>query len=312
MECSKAQDLLSEYIDNMLDEDINREIEEHLSVCSRCKQEFELLDDIIKNCHKFGEENLPRDFNRELHDKLLAESHNIKGKGSAVPWIRRYSSVAAALLILVVSFSLIAGTGLLNRGLRKDADSATKNDLVADSAARSPASRESAPALDQKVAMDNGAGQQSVIKPSAAQFNTMDKTIGTTGVGMLQNTLVIKITEDEYKKYYQGIINSIEGLRGDLLKNSIDQFTMPNEELDPFLRKLNDEYNINNVVLETTDLLEDYNNLQSEIAALESKQKEVLADGNSADLNEQLAKKRVQLEKLSDRTNYIYVVINRI
>lgn len=97
MNCADIQEKISLYIDNILDAQEKQLVEEHLSECKNCAQEYEMLKANIEALNSMQQVELPEGFRDELHSKLVAEQKKRK-----VNW-RSYTVIAAAVLIMVVS-----------------------------------------------------------------------------------------------------------------------------------------------------------------------------------------------------------------
>ena len=48
MECSKVKELLSEYLDGMLDEEAGARVQAHLSECADCRDEHASLKALVR------------------------------------------------------------------------------------------------------------------------------------------------------------------------------------------------------------------------------------------------------------------------
>lgn len=104
MKCEKIQELLSEYIDNEINEITKKEIATHLEKCPKCQSEYVELKNIINLCGEMENIDLPENFETQLHTKLLEcnkEKTNTTLKFAN--YIRIFSSVAAVLVLLFVS-----------------------------------------------------------------------------------------------------------------------------------------------------------------------------------------------------------------
>lgn len=98
MNCTDIQENISLYIDDLLDARDKQLVEEHLSECKNCAQEYEMLQANIEALKSIPQVELPEGFKDKLHSKLVAEQKKSKMKS----W-RSYSVIAAAVLIMVVS-----------------------------------------------------------------------------------------------------------------------------------------------------------------------------------------------------------------
>ena len=74
MKCSEIRELLSLYIDNMLEESLIDEVAAHIAACPECKSEYEELIAMTRMLKELPETKLPSDFDRRLHEALSAQT----------------------------------------------------------------------------------------------------------------------------------------------------------------------------------------------------------------------------------------------
>ena len=112
MKCIEIRDLLSLYIDNMLDENQVQEVEEHLSSCDACKKEYNELKEISELLGQAEMIPVPDEFSfrlkkaiKEEKQKMIDEGLIVKQPKKKSQW-RIITSIAAVFAICVVSYSL--------------------------------------------------------------------------------------------------------------------------------------------------------------------------------------------------------------
>lgn len=308
MDCIKVQELLSQYVDNMLDDNLNKEIEMHISACSECREEYELLMNIIDGCKKFDEEDLPQGFDKELHERLVLESSKAPNQRYTL-FFRKYGTAAAALLVLAVSIGFIFNSGILNSS-RNSTGTPVKQELssLAGKAegAQSPAPQMAGAAPKVAVGQQYDAGSKALTaEDSAGRANY------SMNSGMVSTLVTVNITSDEYAKKYQDIVVSIEGLEGYLKEKTPEIYMIPVKNTDTLIKKLKEDYNIVDISVSTADLSSEYNNLQTEIANLENSEKDQTSGGNNSDTLKLLEDKNAEFKALEDKVNYTYIQINR-
>ncbi|MEA5083732.1 MAG: DUF4349 domain-containing protein [Lachnospiraceae bacterium] len=107
MDCDKAFEMMSLYIDEELNKEEQEKLFEHINDCDYCKEEFDLLKDLVGKLKKEEFLPLPEGYHEELMAKvndskiqnLSFWKSNIKNK----PNWKKYGSIAAAgLLVFVV------------------------------------------------------------------------------------------------------------------------------------------------------------------------------------------------------------------
>jgi len=109
--CNEINELMSLYIDNLLDDSTRAEFEEHINTCASCREELDGLKKVIELCRNVDEVELPEGFREELHQKLVAEKEKLyKSKGTNLlgKYIRICSTIAACLLISFFAGRFIA------------------------------------------------------------------------------------------------------------------------------------------------------------------------------------------------------------
>ncbi|UCF82840.1 MAG: zf-HC2 domain-containing protein [Desulfobacteraceae bacterium] len=70
MECAKAKDLFSEYIDGTLDAQTKANINEHLLTCPLCKDELLSMKELVKELRSLESLKASDDFLEKLHERL--------------------------------------------------------------------------------------------------------------------------------------------------------------------------------------------------------------------------------------------------
>ncbi len=74
MECIKVKELLSEYIDNVLDEQLKKSVEEHLLTCNSCAEELASLKTYLEKISSLEKIEAPVNFIESLNEKLENEN----------------------------------------------------------------------------------------------------------------------------------------------------------------------------------------------------------------------------------------------
>ncbi len=102
--CEHIIELISLYIDGELSDAEKHQFEEHINSCIKCKEEFDCQMEIINLCKNIEDVELPEDFNKQLHQKLVKEK---QGKGPLFwmnsKYIKLASSIAAAFILIFVT-----------------------------------------------------------------------------------------------------------------------------------------------------------------------------------------------------------------
>jgi anti-sigma factor RsiW len=69
-ECKKDFERLSEYLDGELDEEVCREIEQHLRHCPECRECVDTMKKTIQLCKAVATEEIPADARERLRSML--------------------------------------------------------------------------------------------------------------------------------------------------------------------------------------------------------------------------------------------------
>jgi hypothetical protein len=105
--CEEYKKLIPFYVDNEIEDDDRLRIEEHMKNCRNCLEEKDELMKIVELCRGIGDEELPENFNEQLHEKLLLASADIKKKVGLLAIRGKYIGVlsaAAASILMIVFF----------------------------------------------------------------------------------------------------------------------------------------------------------------------------------------------------------------
>ena len=113
MKCSEIRELLSLYIDNMLEESLIDEVAAHIAACPECKSEYEELIAMTRMLKELPETKLPSDFDRRLHEALSAQTPEAAAeneyqvvKVSKKKWRRKISSICAIFVVGIFVFAM--------------------------------------------------------------------------------------------------------------------------------------------------------------------------------------------------------------
>lgn len=116
MDCEKAFEMMSLYLDGQLNREEQGQLFEHMKNCNYCKQEFEFLKNLVDTMKDEAFLPLPEGYHEDLMAKInknKVERVDFSGteKNKKRKW-KKYGSIAAAGL-LVVLVGAGAGRGLL-------------------------------------------------------------------------------------------------------------------------------------------------------------------------------------------------------
>jgi len=112
MKCNEIRELLSLYIDQMLDESQVKEVEEHLSACDACRNEYNELKEMLDLLGHAEMIPVPDAFQFRLKKALKEEKQSMLASGMIGKPLKKKSqwriltSVAAVFAVGVLSFGL--------------------------------------------------------------------------------------------------------------------------------------------------------------------------------------------------------------
>lgn len=157
MDCNRSNELISLSLDDMLTDQEQIELNEHLESCDQCKEDYTLYQSIQEGLGEIEEVELPVGFHEELMGRIEKTSVDPVQEDKVTPlWQRlnrRYINVAAAF-VLVVVFALI-GFDALEEG-RNSSDMAMPEMAVEKAAVM----EDSTLAGEPKMASDNQVEQE--------------------------------------------------------------------------------------------------------------------------------------------------------
>ncbi len=117
MQCSETRELLSAYIDGVLDTNENSAVREHLRICSECSRNLADLQETIRLLRSLGEVTPPESFRQELRARLEREPlpagriKNLIWTQKARYWLSGPGKYLAASVVII---GLGVSTGLYN------------------------------------------------------------------------------------------------------------------------------------------------------------------------------------------------------
>ena len=78
MKCAEVKKYLSDYIDNSLNTDMKKRIEEHLRTCAVCSEALASLKSCLKRVSHLKEVDVPEDFLKKVHERIEQGSRSKK------------------------------------------------------------------------------------------------------------------------------------------------------------------------------------------------------------------------------------------
>lgn len=125
MLCHDICEMLSPYIDGMLDPSRIALVEEHIAACPKCRQEYDDLTAAVEMVRELPEVNPPSDFSAKLYQQIMTLPPPVAGKGAETGlkrqpvwriWLQK--GAVAAVLLFAVGITALLGNDFINPKLR--------------------------------------------------------------------------------------------------------------------------------------------------------------------------------------------------
>ncbi len=304
MNCTDISELISLYIDDLLDEDHVKMFRKHIKECEACRQDFEELLNIKNMCNELPMVELPTDFEASLHEKLVrAKENNIimmdttkdeigKKKHNWKNW-KLYASVAA-LFIVVILTNPLNQMKIERNQMKENADWGMSKSLKAPEAPemkvgttadnRGYSSEESLQLQDESSFTENSAADQSYgkVRMEDIQTEAGRKVIKSGYIDLSVDKYDEKFSEitrlaadsggfvensnTQYKQYYEG--NPEESLKqGSVL------IRIPENHFNGVLDQIKSLGIVTNISINGQDITKEYRNTVDEIENLKVQEK---------------------------------------
>lgn len=245
MNCNDVRDNISLYIDDELNEEEKKLMEEHLKKCAECSKELEEYKKIIQMLCELPDEEPPVGYCKRLHEKLLntklqekeetvisrvVEMPN-KTKNNRFKWIK-YGGLAASLALILLVY------GLNNNSLmNKSSDEMSYG--RAESPAEAPMEPQTAPMPSSE---ENGGGTEygvaGIEKDKLEDLKSVDKGI-LSEIGLMaaeqREMKIIKtgslyVQTKDFDKFLDETTLKIESLGGFIENNSTEVYQVYDDE----------------------------------------------------------------------------------
>ncbi|EGD50659.1 putative transmembrane anti-sigma factor [Thermoanaerobacter ethanolicus JW 200] len=102
MDCKKALQLIPRYIDGELDVAQKEELEKHIESCESCRKEYQLEKNIIESLKNMPPLELPEDFNKKIHEKLVYQKNILEKKKERLKKTLTVAVIAASFILMTV------------------------------------------------------------------------------------------------------------------------------------------------------------------------------------------------------------------
>lgn len=325
--CEEIRELMSLYLDDMLDENTIKDIKKHIESCEECRVELNTLRKIINIVRTIEEEDLPVDYSSNLHEKLLEEKRRIDLEKRKKAWYKNwriYSAVAAAFLIVVLFKANIFG-------LTQDFYVGNTRMESADTAA--PVEDK----LQTEAQLEKSTNQKELKKDEEPKMGIMSEDLETIEEGNNESTYDLKVTRESHdQKMDRSLQDNGSSARTNEIKshkvivkcnpNKLDRVLLelennPNltyvldyylnnqiviidllkSDYEKFIGFLNDIDAVNDISVNMKDMSNQYEEYLLEYEKLRDKASKLESNGNLSELD----KVKEEIDKLENKINTI-------
>jgi len=213
MECDKIVELLPLYIDGGLEDEQMKAVEQHLAICSRCREEYERLKKVLTICSELDVPEPPSDYRNRVMNAIEREKKRQKHKMA-------FGIVATAVAAMLLLFIGVSSLG--NKASVSDMASQSQNINLntasykgeVEGVASSSSTGASMENQDQETASDQTTASQAPASGEAASDQT--KTDDSALYSSAAST-----ASEQQRKIIKSAYISIETERFDNTINSI-------------------------------------------------------------------------------------------
>jgi hypothetical protein len=315
MNCKEIQDNLSAYIDKALPEKEMVLIEEHLSRCPECLEEYEALKDTINMISSLEEIIPPASFRRELRQKLekvAQKQEKPSAQGLIHTWLSKLRAVglmpvAVALILMLAIVPFMDDNIKMGAPQAKEEAGRGNEDLnlkskmnysLADKGAPNvkapPAPRSYGVAMDQQAEIKNEAALPAPTAQPNVQVKEMEKAgaVGTQEASIdrkLIKNADISLRVDNYQAAVESLKNQVLSYGGYITNESVQttgpegilnghlQVRVPQDKFESFLSGMEGLGKVTGRNIYAQDVTEEYVDVQSRLKAYKTKEERLLA-----------------------------------
>lgn len=207
MNCDRIKELLNDYLDNELTKDERAAFEQHIEKCSECREEVELMQEMLYALHDIDEKELPQGFHQELMDQLdeiqptpMMDADDVKQeqtKGSKkIIDIKRYLKavyIAPVATAACLAFIVIAWQ---NTGMRDEMQVEMESPKTTYTKSGDNANTEAKMAKPEAIVADEGRAMRDFGTTSSGDNNAkMDPQMKTEGQISTQGDMNMTFSE---------------------------------------------------------------------------------------------------------------------
>jgi anti-sigma factor (TIGR02949 family) len=298
MDCKKALQLIHRYIDGELDAAQKEELEKHIESCESCRKEYQLEKNIIESLKNTPPLELPEDFNKKIHEKLVCQKNILEKKKERLKKTLTVAVIAASFILMTVfvvnifkfdkSSRIESSAPLNNIKMTQSADLSKKEGINNEGNMFSITGQRGLPAGTSRKITKNATVSLEVedvnvcydkvfklVKEAKGFIESSDETVFTDDTKRIN--LVLKVREDKFESVISQIkeFGKVTALRIDS-KDVTDQYydlkaRLKNLEIEE--QKLQDIMNKAPTVKEMLEVESEINRIRSEIESMKEQLK---------------------------------------
>jgi len=295
MKCEDIKLRISEFIDNMLNEEETKMFQDHLLGCEECNIYYQNFRLMIESLNEIDLVEPPINFNEQLTKRLEKEKNSVLK--NILSYKKPILAIAAMLVVAVISVPLLSNMNINRQGSQSEL-------------ARDMASEEKAAGYD-----NNQDGDLNITSESGTnEFMALEDSAEDVGIRALKEDVSVErkiirngslfLEVDAFDEVYNNIVTGVESNDGYIQSSEISYHSMNNENPEESLKSAYIVIRVpNHKFLETfnnikalgitkeeaisgNDITEDYLNTENEIANLkiqEDRLREILKKADKVD-----------------------------
>lgn len=245
-ECEKIRKLLPLYIDSMLSDKETDEVIRHLDKCSDCRNEYNYLKAIIGTTKEISEKEVPKDFHKNLMEKVKSEDHKKKKRYIT---LRHISAGVAAAAVIAISFVAL---GEINEPEKAQ----LSDEYITSRLSDEPIQKEAGSDIltDYSSAQEENNVNKSADKTSSVSKNTAIEEKQTQTAEQIPASISL---EEETKTYKTVAVTITEDIRDEIIE-ILSDFKQDKtgyivEDIEDVVRKLKEIGASVQIIIDSTD-----------------------------------------------------------
>lgn len=325
-DCEQWQEMLSAYIDDLLEKDKKSKLEDHLEKCPQCREELKYLQNTVNLIRGLQDEELvpPASFRRELREKLVAtaeaskpqkEKRKLFNISKLQAWLPL--AAAAVLLLIITPFAID-----FNFGLSSD-KSSPEITMDMDNKMKGIMPRDGAGSAENRVQMESI--EENRIFGSLDVVEEEKSIVGEDIEQKIIKTGYLNLEVDSYNQVTATTKEMVQAWGGYIVNENTYTFgpnqnllagnitlRIPHQVFEEALKNIEELGTVRNRSANGQDVTEEFVDIEGRLKAMRLKEErliELLAQSGSLGdvlaVENELAQTRADLEALEGRLKYL-------